>query len=94
MKVLVVIGTRPEAIKMVPVVGELRRRSDDFETAVCLTAQHRRVLARETREPVATQDLPDLDLSTDVLFAKAQAIDCSNIDQCGLSRFAPFSFVR
>jgi len=44
MKVLVVVGTRPEAIKMAPVVGELRRRTDDFEVEVCLTAQHRELL--------------------------------------------------
>jgi len=44
MKVLVVMGTRPEAIKMAPVVGELRRRRDCFELEVCLTAQHRELL--------------------------------------------------
>ena len=44
MKVLVVVGTRPEAIKMAPVVGELRQRTDYFEVEVCLTAQHRELL--------------------------------------------------
>lgn len=42
-KVLAVIGTRPEAIKMAPVVKELQKR-DMFEVAVCLTAQHRELL--------------------------------------------------
>jgi UDP-N-acetylglucosamine 2-epimerase (non-hydrolysing) len=42
--VLVVMGTRPEAIKMAPVVQELRRRPDAFEVLVCLTAQHRELL--------------------------------------------------
>lgn len=44
MRVLAVMGTRPEAIKMAPVVNELRRRSPRFEVAVCLTAQHRQLL--------------------------------------------------
>jgi len=44
MKILVVMGTRPEAIKMAPIVNELRRRPADFEVAVCLTAQHRELL--------------------------------------------------
>lgn len=43
MRVLVVAGTRPEAIKMAPVVQELRRRSC-FEVSLCLTAQHRGLL--------------------------------------------------
>lgn len=42
--VLVVIGTRPEAIKMAPVVCELRRRTSTFKLVVCLTAQHRQML--------------------------------------------------
>jgi UDP-N-acetylglucosamine 2-epimerase (non-hydrolysing) len=39
-RVLVVIGTRPEAIKMAPVVAALRARSDEVETRVALTGQH------------------------------------------------------
>jgi len=42
-KVLAVFGTRPEAIKMAPVVQELAA-ADDFEVAVCVTAQHREML--------------------------------------------------
>lgn len=42
-KVLVVFGTRPEAIKMAPVVRALRER-EGFETLVCVTAQHRSML--------------------------------------------------
>jgi UDP-N-acetylglucosamine 2-epimerase (non-hydrolysing) len=44
MKVLCVFGTRPEAIKMAPVVRELRQRSARFSTVVCVTAQHREML--------------------------------------------------
>jgi UDP-N-acetylglucosamine 2-epimerase (non-hydrolysing) len=43
-KVLVVFGTRPEAIKMAPVVKALKKASGIFETRVCVTAQHREML--------------------------------------------------
>ena len=43
-KILVVFGTRPEAIKMAPLVKELLHASDYFETKVCVTAQHREML--------------------------------------------------
>ena len=43
-KVLVVFGTRPEAIKMAPVVKELQRRSKQFGVTVCVTGQHREML--------------------------------------------------
>ena len=42
-KILVVIGTRPEAIKMLPLVKELKKR-EDFETLVCNSGQHRDLL--------------------------------------------------
>lgn len=45
-KVLVVFGTRPEAIKMAPVVLELRARPAEFEAVVAVTAQHRHLLDR------------------------------------------------
>lgn len=41
---MLVFGTRPEAIKMCPLVCELRRRADDFETVVVATGQHREML--------------------------------------------------
>ena len=41
---LVVFGTRPEAIKMAPVVAALRARGDALRTTVCVTAQHREML--------------------------------------------------
>jgi UDP-N-acetylglucosamine 2-epimerase (non-hydrolysing) len=44
LKVLTVFGTRPEAIKMAPVVMELVRRSSQFISRVCVTAQHREML--------------------------------------------------
>ncbi len=43
-KVLVVFGTRPEAVKMAPLVRQLETLEDIFETRVCVTAQHRMML--------------------------------------------------
>ncbi len=43
-KVLLVFGTRPEAIKMAPVVKEFKKNSSHFDTKVCVTAQHREML--------------------------------------------------
>ncbi len=43
-KVLVVFGTRPEAVKMAPLVSQLEAHGDVFETRVCVTAQHRMML--------------------------------------------------
>lgn len=43
-KVLVIIGTRPEAIKMAPVIRALRERPEVFQSAVCVTGQHRQLL--------------------------------------------------
>src|SRR5262249_39666845 len=44
LKILSVFGTRPEAIKMAPVVQELARYPDRFVSKVCVTAQHRQML--------------------------------------------------
>lgn len=43
-KVMSIFGTRPEAIKMAPLVLELQKRSDQFESIVTVTAQHRQML--------------------------------------------------
>jgi UDP-N-acetylglucosamine 2-epimerase (non-hydrolysing) len=43
-KILVVFGTRPEAIKLAPVIHELLNHKKDFVTRVCVTAQHREML--------------------------------------------------
>ena len=44
MKILIVFGTRPEAIKMAPLIKHFQKYSQEFETAVCVTAQHREML--------------------------------------------------
>ena len=43
-KVMLVFGTRPEAIKMCPLVKEFQKYPEDFETIVCVTGQHRKML--------------------------------------------------
>lgn len=58
-KIMVVFGTRPEAIKMCPLVNELKSR-DNMETIVCVTGQHRQMLDQVLE---AFQVVPDYDLS-------------------------------
>jgi UDP-N-acetylglucosamine 2-epimerase (non-hydrolysing) len=43
-KILIVFGTRPEAIKMAPLVQEFQKHPQDFDAKVCVTAQHREML--------------------------------------------------
>ena len=48
-KIMLVFGTRPEAIKMAPLVKEFRRYPEKFETIVCVTGQHREMLDQVLR---------------------------------------------
>ena len=43
-KIMLVFGTRPEAIKMCPLVKEFQTRKDEFETVICVTGQHREMM--------------------------------------------------
>lgn len=56
---MLVFGTRPEAIKMAPLVKELEKRKDIFEISVCVTGQHREMLDQVLRlfEIVPNYDL-------------------------------------
>lgn len=58
--VLLIFGTRPEAIKMCPLVNELKHHPDDFKTVVCVTGQHRQMLDQVLS---AFDVVPDFDLS-------------------------------
>lgn len=58
-KILIVFGTRPEAIKMCPLVNELKERKK-IETVVCVTGQHRQMLDQVLK---AFNVVPDYDLS-------------------------------
>lgn len=59
-KIMLVFGTRPEAIKMCPLVKEFQKRSDEFETIVCVTGQHREMLDQVLKIFEIT---PDIDLN-------------------------------
>ena len=59
-KVMLVFGTRPEAIKMCPLVKELQKHPDDFQTIVCVTGQHREMLDQVLKIFEVT---PDYDLN-------------------------------
>lgn len=48
-KAILVFGTRPEAIKMCPLVNELKSRPEQFDTVVCVTGQHREMLDQVLR---------------------------------------------
>ena len=58
-KVMLVFGTRPEAIKMCPLVNELKTR-ESIETIVCVTGQHRQMLDQVLE---VFDVVPDYDLS-------------------------------
>ncbi|WP_230130005.1 UDP-N-acetylglucosamine 2-epimerase (non-hydrolyzing) [Bacillus sp. CECT 9360] len=68
-KVMVVFGTRPEAIKMCPLVKELKTR-DKLDTVVCVTGQHREMLDQVLD---AFKVIPDYDLS--IMKAKQTLFD-------------------
>jgi UDP-N-acetylglucosamine 2-epimerase (non-hydrolysing) len=59
-KVMLVFGTRPEAIKMCPLVNELKKHPDYFDVKVCVSGQHREMLDQVLD---AFDVVPDYDLS-------------------------------
>lgn len=62
-KMMLVFGTRPEAIKMAPLCHALRHEHEAFETTICVTAQHRQMLDQTLRVFDIVPDI-DLDLMT------------------------------
>lgn len=59
-RILLVFGTRPEAIKMAPLVKELQKHPNKFDTIVCVTGQHREMLDQVLR---IFEIVPDYDLN-------------------------------
>ena len=59
-KILLVFGTRPEAIKMAPLVHEFKKYPEYFQTIVCVTGQHREMLDQVLD---LFQIVPDYDLN-------------------------------
>ncbi len=63
-KILLVFGTRPEAIKMAPLIKKFKEYSDTFDVRVCITAQHRQMLDQVLKIFEITPDF-DLDIMKD-----------------------------
>lgn len=59
-RIMLIFGTRPEAIKMAPLVKEFQKHSNEFETLVCVTGQHREMLDQVLR---LFEIVPDYDLN-------------------------------
>ena len=59
-KIMLVFGTRPEAIKMAPVYHALKACPAEFETLLCVTAQHRQMLDQVLK---VFEIKPDIDLN-------------------------------
>ena len=95
LKVLSIFGTRPEAIKMAPVIQELERRSDLVVSRVCVTGQHRQMLDQVLQ---IFQTRPDYDL--DLIEASqspaqvAAAVLSGEIGTSRQSRCSPYAVER
>ena len=59
-KIMLVFGTRPEAIKMAPLVKEFQKYPEEFKTIVCVTGQHREMLDQVLH---IFEIIPDYDLN-------------------------------
>lgn len=88
-KIMLVFGTRPEAIKMCPLVNELKARSKDFKVVVCVTGQHREMLEQVLKvfHVVPDHDLAVMkreqtlfDITRNVLLKIKQVIEYENPD--------------
>ena len=60
-KILLVFGTRPEAIKMCPLIKEFQQYPSEFQTVVCVTGQHRELL-HQVLDVFGVQPAYDLDI--------------------------------
>lgn len=85
---LLIFGTRPEAIKMAPVVHQCVRRHEDIEPIVCLTGQHREMLAQVTDYFGIEADLDLALMQPDQTLAQLTARCITGIDEA-LERFKP-----
>lgn len=71
-KIMVIFGTRPDAIKMIPLAQELKKH-DEFETLVCVTAQHRQMLDQVLE---IFNCIPDYDL--DIMKERQTLVDITS----------------
>ena len=79
MKVMLIFGTRPEAIKLAPVIKEMERRPDEFDLVVTVTAQHREMLDQVLQLFDIT---PDYDL--DIMRSEQSAFEVTSRALLGL----------
>ncbi|MBO7050936.1 MAG: UDP-N-acetylglucosamine 2-epimerase (non-hydrolyzing) [Bacteroidaceae bacterium] len=80
-KIILVFGTRPEAIKMAPLVKELEKHPSEFQTIVCVTGQHREMLDQVLR---LFEIVPDYDLN---IMQKGQTLyDITSKVLCGFGQ--------
>ena len=75
-KIMLVFGTRPEAIKMCPLVKRFQKHANEFETIVCVTGQHREMLKQVLE---IFEVIPDYDLNI-----MKQGQDLTDITACVL----------
>src|SRR5690625_821686 len=80
-KVMTIFGTRPEAIKMAPLVLELNKRESEFESIVTVTAQHREMLDQVLKIFEVT---PDYDLN--IMKQKQTLVEITNRTLEGLDK--------
>lgn len=89
-KIMLVFGTRPEAIKMCPLVNELKKRKN-INTIVCVTGQHRQMLDQvlSTFSVVPEYDLSVMqskqtlfDITTNILNRIKEVLECEKPDVC------------
>lgn len=82
MKVMLVFGTRPEVIKLAPVVAQARRRSDQVELVICSTGQHREML----NQALGVFNLqPDIDLAVMQVNQTMPVLTCRLIQSLDLA---------
>lgn len=88
-KILLVFGTRPEAIKMCPLVNTLKTRADTFDAKVCVTGQHREMLDAVLKafdvQPDYDLDIMKsqqtlFDITSDVLLRMKEVLDDAQPD--------------
>lgn len=78
-KVMTIFGTRPEAVKMAPLIKELKKH-DEFETSVCVTAQHRDMLDQVLEQ---FEIVPDYDLN--IMRPRQELLEITTSALTGLS---------
>jgi UDP-N-acetylglucosamine 2-epimerase (non-hydrolysing) len=88
LRVFLTFGTRPEAIKMAPVVAECARRKDEIEPIVCLTGQHAEMLAQATEYFGIQADLDLALMQPNQSLAQLTARCLSGLDDA-LERYRP-----